>query len=119
MPRPKKPRYVLNNPRINAFAPRDISTSEKVILPVEGFEAIRLSDYEHLDQETASLTMNVSRQTYGRILSNARGIISEAIVTGKTLIISGGNYETGGKEHHRCRQCRNGRRRGRQAGNKE
>jgi predicted DNA-binding protein (UPF0251 family) len=55
----------------------------EVFLSVEELEAIRLTDFEHLDQETAANMMEVSRQTYGRILSNARGIIGEAIVTGK------------------------------------
>jgi hypothetical protein len=37
--------------------------------------------------------MEVSRQTYGRILSEARRVIAEAIVTGKILRVEGGNYE--------------------------
>jgi predicted DNA-binding protein (UPF0251 family) len=79
----------------------------EISLSVEGLEAIRLSDFEHLDQETAAKMMEVSRQTYGRILSEARGIVSEALVTGKALIIQGGSYEMRGR--HRKRRRRGGR----------
>ena len=107
MPRIKKPRFVSRYPTITAFVPRGMFQTGEVILPLEGLEAIRLSDFEHLDQETAAKRMEVSRQTYGRILSEARGIISEALVTGKALIIEGGAYEMRGK--HRKRHRRGGR----------
>jgi len=41
--------------------------------------------------------MEVSRHTYGRILTSARSIIAEALVTGKALKIEGGTYELRGK----------------------
>ncbi|MGD8449200.1 MAG: DUF134 domain-containing protein [Desulfobacterales bacterium] len=104
MPRMKKPRFVSRYPTITAFVPRGMFQTGEVVLPVEGLEAIRLSDFEHLDQETAAKIMEVSRQTYGRILSEARGIISEALVTGKALIIEGGAYEMRGKQRKRRRR---------------
>ena len=82
--------------------------SGEITLSIEGLEAIRLTDFEGLDQETASQIMQVSRQTYGRILGEARNIISEALVTGKALIIDGGTYEMRGRQR-RCRR-RGGRR---------
>jgi predicted DNA-binding protein (UPF0251 family) len=77
---------------------------EEVILPLEGLEAIRLSDYQGLDQETAAGIMNISRQTFGRILAEARSIVADALVTGKTLRIEGGHYSLpprGGRKRHR------------------
>lgn len=107
MPRIKKPRFVSRYPTITAFVPRGLFQTGEITLSVEGLEAIRLSDFEHLDQETAAKMMEVSRQTYGRILSEARGIVSEALVTGKALIIEGGSYEMRGR--HRKRRRRSGR----------
>jgi predicted DNA-binding protein (UPF0251 family) len=37
--------------------------------------------------------MNVSRQTFGRILAEARAIIADALVMGKILRIEGGHFD--------------------------
>ena len=110
MPRPKKPRFVSGYPAIAAFVPQGIGISGEVFMSVEELEAIRLSDFEHLDQETAANMMEISRHTYGRILANARSIVAEALVTGKSLKIEGGTYEFRGMGRRRRR--RGGRRRG-------
>ena len=103
MPRPKKPRFVSGYPTLTAFIPQGVPISGEVLLSVEELEAIRLSDFEGLDQEAAANLVEVSRQTYGRILAHARSIISEALVTGKALKIEGGNYEFRGmgRRHRR------------------
>lgn len=108
MPRNKKPRFVSGYPSISAFVPKGIAETGEIALSVEGLESIRLSDFEGLDQETAAGIMQVSRQTYGRILGEARHIVSEALVTGKALVIEGGTYEMRGRQR-RCRR-RGGRR---------
>ena len=105
MPRPKKLRFVSGYPTIAAFVPQGRIITGEVMLTVEELEAIRLSDYECLDQETAANLMKVSRQTYGRVLMRARGIVGKALVTGKKLKIAGGNY-TIGREGRRRRQRR-------------
>ncbi len=110
MPRPKIPRYVSAYPVIAAFVPHGQSANGEVLLSVEELEAIRLSDFEHLDQETAARMMEVSRHTYGRILGNARSRVAEALVTAKALKIGGGNYELRGMGRRLRR--RGGRRRG-------
>jgi predicted DNA-binding protein (UPF0251 family) len=66
---------------------------EEAVLPVEGLEAIRLVDYQGLDQETAAGMMNVSRQTLGRILADARMVVADALIMGKILRIEGGHFE--------------------------
>ena len=101
MPRPKKTRFVSGYPTIAAFVPQGVPITGEVMLSVEELEAIRLSDFEHLDQESAANLMQVSRQTYGRILFTARGIVGEALVTGKALKIAGGDYtmRRGGRRH--------------------
>ena len=94
MPRPRKPRFVQGGPMANVFKPKGILASEleEVVLPVEGLEALRLGDLERLDQETAAKRMNISRQTFGRVLAEARTLISEALVMGKMIRIQGGAY---------------------------
>jgi predicted DNA-binding protein (UPF0251 family) len=95
MPRPRKRRFVQGRPIVNAFVPDSLPPwgREEVVLPVEGLEAIRLNDYQGLDQETASKMMNVSRQTFGRILAEARIIVADALVMGKVLKIEGGHFD--------------------------
>jgi predicted DNA-binding protein (UPF0251 family) len=78
----------------NAFKPQGIPARslQEVALPVEGLEALRLSDLDKLDQETAAARMNISRQTFGRVLAEAREIVAEALVMGKMIRIQGGSY---------------------------
>jgi predicted DNA-binding protein (UPF0251 family) len=94
MPRPRKLRFVQGHPIVNAFVPDRMPPwgREEVTLPVEGLEAIRLSDFQGLDQETSAKMMNVSRQTFGRILAEARAIVADALVMGKILKIEGGHF---------------------------
>ena len=105
MPRPKKTRFVSSYPTIAAYVPQGMQITGEVMLSVEELEAIRLSDFELLDQESAANLMQVSRQTYGRILAKARHIVGEALVTGKALKVTGGNYAMrGGGRRRRHRR---------------
>ena len=94
MPRRRKLRMVQGGPMANMFRPEGISEGQikEVVLPVEGLEALRLSDLEKLDHETAAARMQVSRQTFGRVLSEARERVAEALVMGKLIRIQGGSY---------------------------
>lgn len=95
MPRPRKLRFVQGRPIVDAFIPNRMPPwgREEVILPIEDLEAIKLNDFQGLDQETAARMMNVSRQTFGRILAEARAIVADALIMGKILRIEGGNFE--------------------------
>ena len=106
MPRPKKPRLVSAYPIIAAFVPEGIAVSGEILMSVEELEAIRLSDFEHLDQEAAARMMAISRHTFGRILAVARSKVAEALITGKALRVEGGHYQ------YRARGGRRRRRRG-------
>ena len=112
MPRPKKTRFVSAYPAIAAFVPTGVTVTGEVFMSVEELESIRLSDFEHLDQETAANLMKVSRHTYGRILANARSILAEAVITGKSLKIEGGVYEFRGMGRGRRRRGGKGQGRG-------
>lgn len=94
MPRPFKCRRVLGTPGADYFKPRGIPLSDlqEIGLTLDEFEAVRLADLEGLYQEDAAKKMNVSRQTFGNIIASAHKKIADAIVNGKALKISGGNY---------------------------
>ncbi len=92
MPRPKRPRQIVSQPSINEFRPDSGHSLEIVVLSLEEMEAIRLIDYEGMDQSQAAELMNVSRQTVGRILKAGRHALSKALVEGSSLKIQGGCY---------------------------
>ncbi len=106
MPRPRKPRYVQGHPVVEAFVPVVDPPwgREEVSLPVEGLEAIRLVDQQGLDQQAAAESMNVSRQTFGRILTEARMTVADALVNGKVLRIGGGHFAIRPRGRRRCRR---------------
>ena len=110
MPRPRKLRFVQGRPIVDAFIPNRMPPwgREEVILPIEDLEAIKLNDFQGLDQETAARMMNVSRQTFGRILIEARTIVADALVMGKILRIEGGNFEIPPRGRGRRRRGRGG-----------
>lgn len=60
---------------------------EEVILTKEEMEAIKLKDFDGLEQTEAAKKMNISQSTFQRILSSARIKLTEAIVEGKALKI--------------------------------
>ncbi|HDS15234.1 MAG TPA: DUF134 domain-containing protein [Proteobacteria bacterium] len=106
MPRPRKSRTIQGPPRCSVFQPVPPALGDDPLnLNLEGFEALRLSDYLGLDQESAAREMEVSRPTYGRILAAARGLVAEALVTGRELRISGGDFVVG---HRECRNRHRG-----------
>ncbi len=91
MPRPRKCRRIGSVPAVRLFKPQGIPARqlEEVYLSLEGFEALRLADFERLRQEEAAERMGVSRQTFGRLLAEARRAVAEAIVEGICLRIEG------------------------------
>lgn len=107
MVRPRCPRRVCCQPQSNYFKPRGIplSSLEEMVLAVDEFEAIRLADLEGLYQEQAAERMNVSRQTFGRVIESARKKVAEALVEGKALRIEGGDFEMAALRKFRCSEC--------------
>ncbi len=73
---------------ITGFAPIKPSTGSPIILGLDHLEALRLHDLDGLDQEQAAARMEVSRQTFGRILKEAHRAIVEAIVTDRGVIFA-------------------------------
>lgn len=94
MGRPRLPRYIRFMPPVNLFKPAGVPARflEQVGLTYEELEAIRLKDLQGLDQQSAAKKMKVSRPTYLRTLKSARGKIADALINGRAINISGGNY---------------------------
>uniref|UniRef100_A0A7C3EAK9 UPF0251 protein ENS59_00105 n=1 Tax=Gracilinema caldarium TaxID=215591 RepID=A0A7C3EAK9_9SPIR len=94
MPRPVIDRRIRTVPTVTLFQPVGFccqAESADVVLSLDEFEALRLADYEGLYQEAAALKMGISRQTFGRIVENARKKVADALVNGKILRVEGGN----------------------------
>jgi predicted DNA-binding protein (UPF0251 family)/DNA-directed RNA polymerase subunit RPC12/RpoP len=92
--RPTKWRKVEFIPNVQYFAPCNINsdTLEENILHIEELEAIRLRDIEGLEQEDCANKMEISRQTFQRILNAAREKVADSLINGKAIRIEGGNY---------------------------
>ncbi len=107
MARPRNCRRVGSMPETDYFKPRGIPLSmlEEVILTVDEFEAIKLADLENLYQEQAAEKMNVSRQTFGRIIDSAHKKVADALVKGKALKIEGGEFEMASMRKFMCYDC--------------
>ena len=114
MPRPKLFRTIQSPPAIDGFNPSGAGQEGEVVLSFEDFEAVRLIDFEGLDQSQAADQMGISRQTFGRILRSARFIIAKALVLGVELKVTGGCYQIRGHGHGqvngpgRCRRRHGG-----------
>jgi predicted DNA-binding protein (UPF0251 family) len=59
-------------------------------LALDEYEALRLADYEGLDQAGVAERLGVSRPTVSRILEAARRTVAKALVEGGALAIEGG-----------------------------
>lgn len=92
MARPTKRRRVCCFPEVGEFIPEGGNTRQPVILAVDEYEAIRLIDYEGLSQEDCAAQFGVGRTTAQSIYENARHKIAEALVSGRTIKIEGGNF---------------------------
>ena len=79
-------------------------TGETVVLQLEEFEAIRLKDYEGLEQNEAAKRMGLSRATFQRILQSAKKKIAIALVKGCNVSIEGGFYKMANRTFE-CQEC--------------
>ena len=92
MPRSAKCRRVCQMPTHCRFSPERPAHREAVELTVEEYEALRLMDYLGLNQEGAAAQMGVARSTVQQVYDTARRRLAQALVEGRRLHISGGDY---------------------------
>jgi predicted DNA-binding protein (UPF0251 family) len=108
MPRPVGCRRVGHAPEVVYFKPGGIPVSalEEEILGIDELESLRLADLLGLYQADAASRMDVSRQTFGRIVESARRKVANALVNGKALRIEGGVIAmTTTERTFRCSEC--------------
>jgi predicted DNA-binding protein (UPF0251 family)/DNA-directed RNA polymerase subunit RPC12/RpoP len=96
-------------PKATYFKPREIPLCDLEIinLSIEELEAIRLCDLLHTEQNEAADMMGISRKTFWNDLQKARQKIADALVNGKAIEISGGEYVNSGecKVEFLCNKC--------------
>lgn len=96
MPRPKKHRQCRRYDGDRVFKPRSIPMDRLETIPLEldELEAMRLCDYDRLDQTEAGSRMGVSRGTVQRLLGSGRSKVLGALLNNAALIINQGeNHE--------------------------
>lgn len=90
MPRPFKNRRIRGKPNSDYFKPAGIPLKEleEITLTMDEFEAIRLNDFQQIDQKISAEKMQISQPTFHRILNSGRQKIAEAITKGKAIKIT-------------------------------
>ncbi len=108
MPRKVKVRKICFIPKSKMFKP-DNDCDMVVTLSLVELEALRLVDYEMMDQDSAASKMQISRATLQRIIYAARKNIVDALINSKSIEIKGGSY-TMASDHcdaeTSCENCR-------------
>lgn len=100
-------RFVKNPPN-NFYFNAQMDDSSTIKLTLAEFEAMRLKHFINLSQQKAASTMGVSQPTFSRILENAHRKMTEALISGKRLKISGGNINfKKAFEGYGCIKCNN------------
>jgi predicted DNA-binding protein (UPF0251 family) len=91
MPRTKCRRAIQFSAEVTYFKPAGIPLRilDDVVIEADEMEAIRLADLENMYQEDAAKAMEISRQTFGRIIASARKKIADALVNGKAIRVGG------------------------------
>ncbi|CAM3960208.1 hypothetical protein VA7868_04092 [Vibrio aerogenes CECT 7868] len=91
MGRPKIPRTICGKPASTCFKPngRPMSELARIWLDPDEFEALRLVDYEKMLQQDAAAKMQVSRQTLANLVKSARQKVTDCLINGKALMMSG------------------------------
>jgi len=107
MARPKCCRLVSEIPSNRYFKPRGIPLMElsEVVLSIDEFEAIKLADLQGLYQENAAGKMEISRQTFGRIIEEAHKKIADALINGRAIKIEGGEVIVNEMRSFKCSGC--------------
>jgi predicted DNA-binding protein (UPF0251 family) len=107
MVRPKCQRRISELPKFSYFKPRGVPMGKltEISITVDELEAIRLADYEGMYHEQAAGQLNVSRQTFGRIVQSARTKVAQALIDGLALKIEGGTVVMADKRLFECSGC--------------
>ena len=92
MARPTRCRRICTKPRYSSFHPGSQEKKDPILLTVDEYESLRLIDYEKRTHEQCARQMGISRTTVTEIYERARTKVTDCLVNGKPLKITGGNY---------------------------
>jgi len=108
VPRPKNNRYVFEPPMFREFKPVGVAARSLRVnrLTLDEYESVRLADHQGLSHEEAADEMGISRSTFSRLVVGARRKVSDSLVSGKMLLIEGGNIHFR-NNIIRCMNCGN------------
>jgi len=97
---------MVSPPKFKGFKPYGYYAKEQetVNMLFEEYEAIRLCDYELLNQSEASEFMGISRPTLTRIYESARRKVAKAFAEARTIVIEGGKVYFD-SEWFLCKKC--------------
>jgi predicted DNA-binding protein (UPF0251 family) len=93
---------------VTAFKPAGVPTRklESVPLQRDELEALRLADLDGVYHAEAAAQMEISRQTFGRLVAQARRKVADALMNGKALLIADGPVvERSPLRHFACQAC--------------
>ena len=109
MPRPKKCRKVCKLPPVEKFSAHGKEESEYIVLTVDEYECLRLVDYQGFSQEECAEYMQISRATAQLMCDSAHKKLASALVNGRGILISGGEYRLcdGTEASCDCGGCKN------------
>ncbi|MBN2157685.1 MAG: DUF134 domain-containing protein [Candidatus Lokiarchaeota archaeon] len=94
IPRPKSKRIIRHEPDIQYFNPqphRNVNYPLE-ILTFDELEAMRLKHLAGKTQEESARLMDISQSTFSRILESAHTKVTAALVEGKSIHLTGGEY---------------------------
>lgn len=79
----------MGRPNSSYFKPAGIRMIEleETVVSLPEFEAVRLVDFQEIEQGEACKKMQISQPTLSRILKSARKKISDALINGKAIKI--------------------------------
>ena len=98
MPRPTCCRRVGRMPRCELFGPVGAAS--------QSTDEATSADLEGMYQQQAARQMNISRQTFGRVIESARHKVALALCRGRALRIEGGAVEVVKMKRFQCSECR-------------
>lgn len=89
MGRTKIPRKICGRAANSCFKPNGIPMAQlaQQLLEADEFEAMRLVDWQGLQQQEAASEMNISRQTLANLVKSARFKVTDCLLHGKALMI--------------------------------
>ena len=95
MVRPQRIRNIFFQPNATYFKPAGIPmvNLKEIVLSFDEVEAMRLVDFEEMEQNAAGKKMKISQSTLSRLLKSGRKKLTDAIVNGQAIKIQGGNFK--------------------------